>query len=645
MIQLKDVGVSFGARGLFSKVNLVAGERSRIGLVGANGTGKTTLFRLLAGERPPDQGSKETPRDIKIGYLPQEELVLGEESVFDEAVKAFDHVHEIRTKMHELEGKMEDSSTDPQEMERMLNHYSRLQEEYAKDGYTFEARTAEVLTGLGFKEEDFTRACREFSGGYQMRIALAKLLLSEPDLLLLDEPTNHLDLPSIEWLEGFIRDFKGSLLISSHDRYFLDRMVEVIWDIDYKAITAYKGNYSSFVNQKQGRREQIEKQLKKIAETRVHLQRFIDRFRGYPKKAALVRSRKKMLERLPKVKLPRETKKTMAIRFPDAPRISGRVMALEGVRKSFGNHEVFSGVDLTVEPGDRIAFVGANGEGKTTLLRIIAGELDASEGEIWKSAKLQTAFYTQIVEERLNPQHTILEELEEVASGEPLPVLRGLAGAYLFSGDDVDKKVSVLSGGEKSRLAIAKIMLSPSNLLLLDEPTNHLDLRARDVLEQAIRRYPGTVIFAAHDRFLIDRLANKVVQIGGGKALLHIGNWTDFARWRDGFQAPSKEVETKEKQVRKRLRHVEHKRDRKSSREERERDHQRKLLEDEINRTFAEIETREKEIAELEREMANPELYENIDRLREVTVRHRALKAELKRLHEQLEGLLSKLEA
>ncbi|MCK4333952.1 ABC-F family ATP-binding cassette domain-containing protein [candidate division WOR-3 bacterium] len=644
MIQLKDVSVSFGARGLFAKVNLAAGERSRIGLVGKNGTGKTTLFRLLVGERPPDEGSIDMPRDLRIGYLPQEEIVLEEESVFDSAVEAFGHIHDIRVKMHELEQRMKDTFMEAGEMEKILSRYSRLQEAYAQDGYTFEARTAEVLTGLGFKEADFSRPCGEFSGGYQMRIALAKLLLSEPDLLLLDEPTNHLDLPSIEWLEGFIKNFKGALLISSHDRYFLDRVVDEIWDTDYGTITSYKGNYTRFTEQKRERAEQMEKERKKIAETRRHLQRFIDRLRGYPKKAALVRSRKKMLERLPKVELHRETKKGMAIRFPEVPRISGRVMALEGVAKSFGDNEVFSGVDLTVEPGDRIAFVGANGEGKTTLLRIIAGELNASEGKIWRSAKLQTAFYTQIVEERLNPQHTILAELEEAAPGESLPALRSLAGAFLFSGDDADKKVSVLSGGEKSRLALAKIILSPSNLLLLDEPTNHLDLAARDVLEQAIRRYPGTVVFAAHDRFLIDRLANKVVQVKDGKAILHLGNWTDFERWREELRIQAKVPATGTQETNKdRKKPTPKKKYTRPSKQENAR--QKRLLEEEANKTFAEIEAKEKEMAELELQMSNPRFYEDINKVREVTAKHRQLKQELDRLHEQLEGLLSSGEA
>jgi len=641
MIQLKDVGVSFGARGLFAKATLAAGEPSRIGLVGKNGTGKTTLFRLLAGERPPDQGSIDMPRDLRIGYLPQEEIVLEEESVFDSAVEAFGHIHDIRVKMHELEERMKDSTTGSEEMEKILSRYSRLQEAYAHDGYTFEARTAEILQGLGFKKADLDRPCGEFSGGYQMRIALARLLLSEPDLLLLDEPTNHLDLPSIEWLEDFIKNFKGTLLISSHDRYFLNRVVDEIWDTDYGTITSYKGNYTRFTEQKRARTEQMEKELKKIAETRRHLQRFIDRFRGYPKKAALVRSRKKMLERLPKVELPREAKKVMSIRFPEAPRISGRVMALEGVAKSFGDNEVFSGVDLTIEPGDRIAFVGANGEGKTTLLRIIAGELNASAGKIWRSAKLQTAFYTQIVEERLNPQHTILEELEEVAPGEPLPALRSLAGAFLFSGDDADKKVSVLSGGEKSRLALAKIILSPSNLLLLDEPTNHLDLAARDVLERAIRRYPGTVVFAAHDRFLIDRLANKVVQVKDGKAKLHLGNWTDFERWREELRIQAKAPAADPKETNKdRRKPTPKKKSTRPSKQENAR--QKRLLEEEANRTFREIEAKEKELTELEAEMSNPELYKDVNRLREVTIRHRQLKQGLDRLHERLEGLLSK---
>jgi len=634
MIQLKGIGVSFGARALFAGVNLAMGQRARIGLVGANGTGKTTLFRILSGERAPDEGVLEMPRGLKIGYLPQEEVVGGEESVFDSAVAAFGHIHEIRVRMHELEERMKDSSLGSEEMERILARYSRLQDEYAHDGYTFEARTAEVLQGLGFKETDFSRPCREFSGGYQMRIALARLLLAEPDLLLLDEPTNHLDLPSIEWLEGFIRGFKGALVISSHDRYFLDRVVDVIWDVDYGTVTAYKGNYTQFTGQKKARKEQIEKEIKKIAQTRRHLESFINRWRGYPKKANLVRSRKRMLERLPEVRLPEENRKVMRLRFPDAPSISGRVMALEGVAKSFGEREVFADVSLSVEPGDRIALVGANGEGKTTLLRIIAGELEASAGRIWRSGKLRQAFYTQLVEERLHPQNTVLQELESVAPGEPLPVLRTIAGMFLFSGEDADKKVVVLSGGEKSRLALAKIILSPSNLLLLDEPTNHLDLAARDVLEQALTDYPGTVIFSAHDRFLIDRLANKVLELKDGRARLHLGNWSEFARWRAQQASQAKPGPKPRKAKAAKTKPKRSEQNGKDARGAR-------LREEEANRAFAELEETEREIAGLEAQMSRPELYEDVERLREVTRRHRLLKQELERLHERLDRLLS----
>lgn len=642
MIQLKDVGVSFGVRALFAKANLAIADRSRIGLVGANGTGKTTLFRILSGERSLDEGSLEMPREMKIGYLPQEEIVLEEESVFDSAVEAFEHIHEIRVKMHGLEEKMGNPETGREEMEKILSKYARLQDAYARDGYTFEARTAEILQGLGFNKTDLERPCREFSGGYQMRVALARLLLSEPDLLLLDEPTNHLDLPSIEWLEGFIKGYKGSLVISSHDRYFLDRVVDTIWDVDYGTVTSYKGNYSQFIRQKEGRVEQIEKKIKKIAETRQHLQRFIARWTGYPKKAALVRSRKKMLARLPQVELPKESTKTMHLRFPEAPRISGRVMVLEDIAKCFEENEVFTDVNLSVEQGDRIALVGANGEGKTTLLRIIAGELDATAGKIWRSGKLLQAFYTQMVELRLHSENTVLQELEQVSPGEPIPVLRTIAGMFLFSGDDADKKVSVLSGGEKSRLALAKIILEPSNLLLLDEPTNHLDLRARDVLERAINDYPGTVIFSAHDRFLIDRLANKVVVIGDGRARMHIGNWTDFEHWREGLKVEKKsEVESGKNKV-KSVKKVAKKTSKpRASAKDREDQRQRKLREEEANRTFAEIEHRESQIAELEKKLSDPGLYTDIKRVREVTQMHRQLKKELVHLHQQLESLLS----
>ncbi len=644
MVQLKDIGVSFGARALFAKVNLTIGERSRIGLVGANGTGKTTLFRMLSGERSPDEGSLDMPRNLKIGYLTQHAIVLESESVFDSTVAAFSHIHDIRMKMHELEEKMQDPSVNPEMMEKILNKYSHLQEAYARDGYTFEARTEEILQGLGFRKADFERPCREFSGGYQMRIALARLLLSEPDLLLLDEPTNHLDLPSIEWLEAFIRNFKGSLVISSHDRFFLDRVVDTIWDVDYGTITAYKGNYSKFMAQKKERKEQLEKQIKKIAETRAHLQRFIDKYRGYPKKANLVRSRKRMLERLPDVRLPEENNKQMNLRFPDAPKISGRVMALEGVSKSFGEHTVFSDVNLSVQPGDRIALVGANGEGKTTLLRIIAGDLEVTEGQVWTSAKLLKAFYTQIVEAELHPENTVIQELEQVAPGEPIPVLRTIAGMFLFSGDDADKKVAVLSGGEKSRLALAKIILSPSNILLLDEPTNHLDLAARDVLERAVSNYPGTVIFSSHDRFFIDKIASTVMEVKDGKARLHLGNWSDYVHWRDSQKSgeyPNKGKRRKEKVENTGAKKTGNKPKTKKAPAKNQNKAMDSLREAQVNKLFAEIEDVEREIALLEKQMSRPELYEDLPKMREVSTKHRRLKEQLDILNSQLESILA----
>jgi len=517
--------MEFGTQELYRDVNLFVGPEDRIGLAGANGSGKSTILKLMSGELEPTRGSVDKRRGTCIGYLPQTGAVVGDRTVLEEALTAFKHLDDVQAEMIQLEHRMKDANMPADELQDVLDRYAVLQHHFGHEAYDRQPRAEKVLMSLGFAEEDFQKQVRTQSGGFQVRLALARMLLEEPDVLLLDEPTNYLDIRSIEWLQEYLTAFKGAVVMIAHDRYLLDALVQKIWAIESHKVFIFPGNYSKYLSDKVQRDE---RQLKKYEEQVQFIKRteqFIAQYKGRKDTAPRAMSRQKMLDRLERV-TPPETAPAIRIRFPESVEVYGKAVDLRAVSKSFGPKQVLSDVNLVVGGGEKIGLFGANGQGKTTLLRIIAGKLAPDSGEAWTSQKTQVAYYEQGAEETLDPEMTVLEAAADAGAGFTENELKGILGTFLFSGDAIDKKVGVLSGGERSRLAIIRALLTPSNLLILDEPTNHLDIQSREILFEAIRRYNRTVVFAAHDRFMLDELADKTVRIEGGRAMLFPGNYS-----------------------------------------------------------------------------------------------------------------------
>ncbi len=527
MIEIKDIEKRYGPKVLFSACSLRIGARDRVGLVGPNGSGKTTLFRMISGEEQPDGGEITVRRGAQIGFLSQEPLPPRGQAILDEVQGGVKDLALLESKMRLLQDEIAEEK-DPGVLEALARAYGQLEEKYAhRGGYTLESQAKAILLGLGFRESDFQRPAEELSGGWLMRLALGRILLASSDLLLLDEPTNHLDLESLIWLEGFLGDYPGSVVIVSHDRDFLNRVVSKVAAIEGRQISLYRGNYDSYLEAKE-RKESlqaaaVENQRRKIEQT----EKFIERFRYQATKARQVQSRVKMLEKMEKVE-GGETRKTIHFSFPQPARSGRSAVTLKGVHKAYGPVRVYSGIDLEILRGDKAALVGPNGAGKSTLLKLLAGFLGPDRGEIRLGHNVSSAYFAQHQLELLDPGKTVWEEIFSLAKDEPVSFLRGLLGAFLFSGEEIEKKVSVLSGGEKSRLVLAKMLMRPANFLLLDEPTNHLDISAREVLEDALQRFQGTICFITHDRHLINAIANKIVEVNAGRLSVYLGNYEDY---------------------------------------------------------------------------------------------------------------------
>jgi len=529
MIAAHALGVQYGGDYLFRDATFMISPGDRIGLVGANGAGKTTLMRTLIGMRSPDDGSVARSRHASIGYLPQEGIVLSDSSVRQEVMRAFDDLLELEDAISDLNTRVAAAAhaNDPK-LNDLLEELGEVQTRYeSMNGFAAVGDVEKVLMGLGFTPEDLDRPCREFSGGWQMRIELAKLLLRSPDLLMLDEPTNHLDIESLMWLEGFLQRYSGALLLISHDRTFLNALTTRIFELAAKRLTPYTGNFDRFLEEREERRElqqaAYENQQKKIADT----QKFIDRFRYKATKSRQVQSRVKMLERLERVEELDPESSGIHFAFPPAPR-SGRVVAeVRKLHKWYGSNHVLHGVEFAVERGEKVAFLGRNGEGKSTLARIIAG-IESYDGERELGHNVAVGYFAQHQAESLNPKQTVLETLDAVASGDIRTRLRTLLGAFLFNGDDVFKPVGVLSGGEKSRLALAKLLLEPVNLLILDEPTNHLDMLSKEVLKNAIAQFEGATVIVSHDRDFLDGLADRCVEFKDGAIRSYLGGIDEY---------------------------------------------------------------------------------------------------------------------
>src|SRR6202142_1746378 len=531
MIQLSGAGKRFGHKLLFENTDWLITPHDRVGLVGANGTGKSTLMKVLAGLDTFDHGSLVVAKGTTAGYLPQDGLTLSGRTVFGEWMTGFTGFHAIERELEQLTHKISELDHTSPEYADVADRYHSLEHEFrTRDGYSIEAEVGRVLQGLGFRKEDWERQTDEFSGGWQMRLALAKLLLQKPNLLLLDEPTNHLDLEARNWLEEYLHDYPYALVLISHDRYFLDVVVNKIAEIWNKRFWFYTGNYDKFLLQKTQRNEQLQAAYKNQRDRIEQLEVFINRFRYQATKAKQVQSRIKELEKIERIELPEEEK---VIHFSfQQPKPSGRIVAeFNGVAKSYGEKEVFRDVSFMIERGDRIALVGVNGAGKSTLIKLLAETEPLTSGQFRLGHNVLPDYFAQDQYKELNPDARILDDIGELSPRSTQTELRSLLGCFLFSADDVFKRIGVLSGGERNRYALLRMLLHPANFLLLDEPTNHLDMRAKDVLLKALTDYNGTVVFVSHDRYFIDSLATRVLEVGDGRVEVYPGNYEDY-RWR-----------------------------------------------------------------------------------------------------------------
>src|SRR5450755_1874432 len=531
MIQLNAAGKRYGHKLLFEAADLLITPRDRVGLVGANGTGKSTLLKILAGVETLDYGNVSVAKGISAGYLPQDGLTLSGKTVFAECMSVFARLSNMEKELEQLTASMAELDSTSPEYGQVADRYHRIEHEFqTHDGYAIEAQVGTVLAGLGFRTEDWHRLTDEFSGGWQMRIALAKLLLQKPNLLLLDEPTNHLDLESRNWLEEYLANYTYAFVLISHDRYFLDVTIGRIVEIWNKKIWVYSGNYEKYLSQKQQRQEQIEAAYRNQRERIEQLEIFINRFRYQATKAKQVQSRIKELEKMERIELPEE-EKTIHFSFPQ-PKPSGRLVAeFSGVAKAYGQKKVFSDVRFTIERGDRIALVGVNGAGKSTLIKLLAGTEPLTEGKYSLGHNVQSDYFAQDQYKELDQDARMIDDIGRVSPSSRETDLRNLLGCFLFSGEEVFKRIGVLSGGERNRYALLRMLLHPANFLLLDEPTNHLDIRAKDILLHALSTYTGTVVFVSHDRYFIDKLATRVFEIGSGRVEVYPGNYEDFM-WR-----------------------------------------------------------------------------------------------------------------
>ncbi len=663
MIQLADITKSFADRTLLDHVTWQIGDRERVGLCGPNGAGKTTLLKMLAGLDEPDTGNIIKPAALTIGYLPQDGLSHTGRTVFEEASSAFQPLLDIKAEMHDIEHRLAEESSTP-DHETLLTRYSDLQDRFRlADGYSMDLQIATVLRGLGFGPDVVDRPCETFSGGWQMRIALAKLLLGRPNLLLLDEPTNHLDLEARNWLEEYLSAYPYAVILVSHDRYFLDAVVTRITDLNLRTLTDYVGNYSKYVEQRDAMLEHLRQAKREQDEEVARVKMFIDRFRYQATKAAQVQSRIKLLEKVVPIEVPPERKR-IHFTFPTCAKSGRTVFDIKHARKSYGPVTVFRDLSLHIERGDRIALVGPNGAGKSTLMRMLSGTEAPDAGARTIGHQVVIEYFAQDEATRLDPTFTVYETLQAGSPTDMVPAIRNILGGFLFSGDDVYKKAAVLSGGERTRLAVARMLLRPSNTLLLDEPTNHLDLDSKDVLLDALEDYGGTLIIVSHDRYFVEKLATKIIEIGHGDAVVYPGTYAEFlwskaqaerepagkaapppakppkasppaaARGTSAREAPRAPAApppaapATDRDTRKRL-------DAERKKQQRARESlQRRIVELE-----GRIAAREAEVKELEGTMAAPGFYEDRDTSKTVIDRHQALMWEVGDLMSQWEAL------
>ncbi len=614
MISLNNISVSFSGIDLFKGISLVINERDRIGLVGKNGVGKSTLLKIILHRQEPDTGDVVIPEGRKVGYLPQEMVFEGSQTIWTETLKAFDELNRLKTRDLEIQKELterEDYESDSYQkiIDEMGAIHLRL--EVIDDGKS-DQRAEQVLLGLGFKREDFDRSITEFSGGWQMRVELAKLILMQPDLLLLDEPTNHLDIDAILWLEDFFKEYPGALMMISHDRMFLDNITNRTVEIVKGKIYDYNVPYTHFVTLRQERIEQqkaaFDNQQKYIAQQ----ERFIERFKAKNTKASQARSKQKQLDKIDRIEIDDTDDSRIRFKFPKAQRSGDVALKARDVGKRYGDHQVFDDVDLDIFRGERVAFVGRNGQGKSTLVKMIVGS-ESGTGELVVGHNVEIGYYAQIQEKTLDPEDRVEQVIENEATGDDAKIsrVRALLGAFLFGPDDYDKKVKVLSGGEKSRLALAKLLLKQCNLLILDEPTNHLDISAKETLKQALLDYNGTLIVVSHDREFLQGLTDRTFEFNDGKVKEHIGTIDDFLanyqiRSFREFEGAKEDAPKKQKAVEKAADPKESDTSGLSNKQRREKDKEWKRLKNALSNLEKKIEQQEAELQKLEAVMSDP---------------------------------------
>lgn len=628
MINLNNIAVYFGGEVLFENITFLINDNDRIGLVGKNGAGKSTLLKIIAGVQSPSEGSISMPRHCRIGFLTQDLKTKSEASVFDEALTAFKEIQDLENEIARLEHLITTTTChDGDEYMQWLDDLHEANERmHLLGAANMDEETEKVLLGLGFERADFNRPLKQFSGGWQMRVELAKLLLSKPNLLLLDEPTNHLDIESITWLENFMKDFSGAIILVSHDKRFLDNVTKRTIEITNNKIEDYKANYSKYVELRKERRATLLAAQKNQQREIERTEQLIEKFRAKANKAKFAQSLIKQLERTERIEIEDEDNAAMRFRFPDAPRSGLSVLRAEKVSKSYGDKHVLNDISFDIQRGDRVAFVGRNGEGKTTLAKMLVGDESVTRGEIIIGHNVNIGYYAQHQAEKLDGNETVFDTVDKKAFGEIRTRVRSLLGAFLFGGNDIDKKVKVLSGGEKSRLALACLLLEPHNVLVMDEPTNHLDMRSKEILKEALLNFNGTLIVVSHDRDFLQGLTNKLFYFKRGSIKEHLGDIDDFLASRniESLQELERKQNTRTTDVSKSKPAVS--------------DKELKKLDNQIQKTEKRIEELESKIKFLENELSNPAGL-SANELQNKVLEYEQMKNELSKTMQQWETL------
>ncbi len=653
MLSVNNLDIRFGEKYLFKNVSTQVHQGNRIGLVGVNGAGKSTLLKVMAGISDTDDGVVTCSKYFSIGYLAQEsDELFSEKSLYEEAETAFAPLLALQEEADRLHKEMETGDPESEAFQQLLIDHGEIQQQLdGSDIYSISGKIEKVLIGLGFKREDMEKPVVSFSGGWQMRLKLAKMLLESPSLLLLDEPTNHLDIVSLRWVEQFLKNYHGAMVIISHDRTFLDKTTERIWELSFGKIDVYKGNYTYYTKEKIERRAiekgAYENQQAKIKQT----MKFVDKFRAKATKARQVQSRVKQLEKMELIELS-DDESQIKFRFPPAPSSGRDVIVIEGLTKSFGELQVFSEVEVILNRGDKVAVVGVNGAGKSTFLKIVAGEIEADSGDIRFGSNVKMSYFGQHQAQELSPTLSVLETMSFAGEDLTITQIRSLLGAFLFRGEEVEKKVAVLSGGEKSRLALAKMIAVPANCMLLDEPTNHLDMSSQDVLMEAMAQYDGTIVVVSHNRFFLDSFVTKVLEVRDGNISMFEGNISEYLKKAEELEALEKPVKGKSVQSAEKKKQSngdgsENRKEKKRQDALRRQERSRKAGPwlNQLAKSEAKVEELEKEKEELEGKMADPALYSDEKGWAETNEAYENCKRHLDRYYGKWEEAQEKIDA